>query len=269
MPRKLIIYCDESVSSGRYYSNFYGGLVVDSLLHGSVEDRLNDAVNAMGLRSEVKWTSITESLAPRYIRLVHSIFDEAEKGTIKLRMMFTQNRHVPILTPEQRATSYHRLYYQFIKWGIGLQQIDRTGGPVQVHLRLDKLPQNKEQVAQFKSFLESLTQNPEFRAAHIELKRSWIEEIDSSKHVLAQATDLILGSIAFRLNRHHRDIAPGAARRGRRTRAKESVYDVVNERIRRLYPNFNIGISTGHRGDLTNRWHDPYRHWLLVPRNRQ
>jgi len=34
-----------------------------------------------------------------------------------------------------------------------------------------------------------------------------------------------------------------------------------------LYPNFNIGISTGQsRPGWENRWTAPYRHWSFVPK---
>lgn len=32
-----------------------------------------------------------------------------------------------------------------------------------------------------------------------------------------------------------------------------------------IHPRFNIGISTGQRGDSTYRWQQSYRHWLFIP----
>ena len=40
MARELLIYCDESDQSGRKYSNFYGGLLVESMHLVEVERRI-------------------------------------------------------------------------------------------------------------------------------------------------------------------------------------------------------------------------------------
>jgi len=269
MPRKAIIYCDESVSKGRYFSNFYGGLYVDSKDHDPLSDRLESAIQEMGLKSEIKWASITPSVLDRYLAFADLIFDELESENAKIRVMFTQNRHVPLLTPEQRESSYHRLYYQFVKWGFGLEHASTRSEPLQIHLRLDKLPSNAEQNLQFKSFLAALGQAPHLRESAVQFGRGWIEEIDSKKHMLAQALDLVLGAMAFRLNHHHLAKPDGQRNRGKRTVAKEKVYKRINSRIRLLYPNFNIGVSTGQPNGPVDRWDHAYRHWLFVPKGRE
>ena len=35
----------------------------------------------------------------------------------------------------------------------------------------------------------------------------------------------------------------------------------------KIYPNFNIGMSTSARGDFSNNWKDPYRHWCFKSKN--
>ena len=72
--------------------------------------------------------------------------------------------------------------------------------------------------------------------------------------------DIILGSINFKLNNLDKVKIEGANKRGRRTIAKEKLYKVILKNIREIYPNFNIGITTGIRGNIKNRWLDPYRH---------
>lgn len=73
----------------------------------------------------------------------------------------------------------------------------------------------------------------------------------------------------FRLNDKHLEKPAGKHRRGKRTVAKEAVYKHISARIRRIYPGFNIGISTGTGGELANRWNHPYRHWLFTPADRE
>ncbi len=45
--------------------------------------------------------------------------------------------------------------------------------------------------------------------------------------------------------------------------AKEKLYKGILKNIKEIYPNFNIGMSTSARGDLSNRWKDQYRHWCF------
>jgi hypothetical protein len=134
-----------------------------------------------------------------------------------------------------------------------------------MRVNLDNIPHNKAKVDQFKSFICSLTHHPPFRDNGIKFKNENIAEIDSKKHVLAQCLDIVLGSMQFRLNDLHLVKPAGSGIRGKRTRAKETVYKLINSRIRNNYPNFNIGISTGIQGEITNRWHHSYRHWRFVP----
>jgi hypothetical protein len=51
--------------------------------------------------------------------------------------------------------------------------------------------------------------------------------------------------------------------------AKEQLYKHILSRIRKIYPGFNVGITTGQQGNKTNRWRHPYRHWLFIPANAQ
>lgn len=68
-----------------------------------------------------------------------------------------------------------------------------------------------------------------------------------------------------RLNERHTKPVPPAKRRSKRAKAKSAVYSRVKDRIWQLYPHFNVGISTGTPGGLTDRWSHPYRHWLFQP----
>ncbi len=61
----------------------------------------------------------------------------------------------------------------------------------------------------------------------------------------------------------------GSNRRGSRTIAKEKLYKHINAHIRSLHKGFNIGITTGTRGDMENLWRDPYRHWRFEPKDAQ
>ncbi len=101
--------------------------------------------------------------------------------------------------------------------------------------------------------------------AKVILQKDQIADVDSKNHVILQGLDIILGSMNFRLNDKHLEKPPNSKRRGKRTIAKEAVYKVMNKRIREIYPNFNIGVSTATIEGLHLRWVHKYRHWKFVP----
>lgn len=95
-----------------------------------------------------------------------------------------------------------------------------------------------------------------------------IAEAISHNHIILQCLDLILGSMEFRLNEKHKVKVEGQRKRGKRTIAKEKLYKHINAHIRSIYPNFNIGATTGNQDNIENRWKHPYRHWKFTPSNK-
>lgn len=218
----------------------------------------------------MKWQRVTEQYLPKYVALMDAFFDLVAAGLVKVRIMFTQNANQPVnLTAEQLADEYFILYYYFFRHAFGLSHCNPTGKPVYVRAYFDELPDTLPKRQAFKEYIKGLQTQPEFRLARIVFRKQNIAEVDSRQHRLLQCLDVVLGSMAFRLNDGHLEIPPGARRRGKRTVAKEKLYKHISQRIRLLLPGFNCGASTGLRGGLENRWLHPYRHWLFVPREHQ
>ena len=126
------------------------------------------------------------------------------------------------------------------------------------------MPDTKEKNSEFKEHILYLNN---IFDEHITIKKEDIVEINSKEHVIQQCMDIILGSINFRLNNLNKIKLNETKRRGKTTIAKEKLYKVILKNIREIYPNFNIGISTSTRGNVNNRWLDPYRHWLFKTKN--
>jgi len=263
---ELVIYADESHSRGGRYGNFYGGALIDARDLEFVRASLIEAKRAAGLEgSELKWNAITPRREEAYLRLVEAFFDLIEQGLVKMRVMFTDNRHEALnLEDYHRNNRYHLLYYEFVKHAFGLAYCD-LGGPTRLRVYLDNMPQNREKVRVFKARLAALSSNPEFRRAGLFVPEDQIAEVNSGDHVIMQTVDVVLGSMQFRMNRKHKAKPEGSRTRGKKTRSKENVYKAINARIRSIYPHFNVGISTGHPKGREDRWHHGYRHWLFVP----
>ena len=264
--KEYLIFCDESDVDGKFFSNFYGGVLVGSSQYDRITARLNDEKKRLNLHGEVKWAKVSAAYTEKYQDLMRVFFSEIAAGHARVRIMFRQNAHVPTgLSREQIEGAYFRLYYQFIKHGFGLSFHRPMGHPVRLKLFFDEFPETKEAATQFKGFILGLKDFPPIHRAGLTIRPEDIAEIRSHDHVLAQCLDVVLGAMAFRLNDKHRVIPEGAKRRGNRTIAKEKLYKAILADIKRVRPNFNIGISTGTDGDLSKRWHAPYLHWRLVP----
>jgi hypothetical protein len=269
MPQEYIIYCDESEEKGSHFSNFYGGALLKSVHLLNIQETLQKKKEELNLFGEVKWNKITENYADKYIALIDVFFDFIAFGMIKVRIMFTQNTIVAKNLSERHIDEkYFILYYQFIKHAFGLRYMQNLSGGNIVRIYLDKLPDTKEAVWKFKSFLTILSKTREFREAGVSITWENITEVTSHFHDVLQCLDIVLGAIHFKLNDKHRYIEKGRKRRGKRTKAKERVFKHISKRIRAIYPNFNVGTSTSHGDNEANRLHHAYRHWRFIPRER-
>ena len=168
MSKEYIIYCDESIDKGRYFSHFYGGALVRSQELGEVQKVLVAKKNELNLYNEIKWSKVTYQYLDKYIDLMEAFFDFVAEDQVKIRVMYTQNSIIPSsLSPEQINNEYFLLYYQFIKHAFGLQYSNSTDEKIRVRLYLDDLPDTREKAAIFKNFLLSLNKNPQFQNAGI------------------------------------------------------------------------------------------------------
>lgn len=262
---RYLIYCDESDDKGPFYSNFYGGALVRDSDRQRIEGILSTAKGAWS-GHEFKWTKIGPNNEACYISFVQAIFKLVTDRDLKLRMMFTQNINQPHKTAEHdEENRYFILYYHFLKHAFGLQHCnDANDQQVIISVLLDDVPKTRAQFDNFKNFLCGLTNYPLFFNSRVAIPKPEIASVDSRNHVILQAVDVVLGAMQFRLNDKHLEIPAGARVRGKRTRSKERVYKEINRLIRAIYPNFNIGVSTGEPNP-SDRWNHRYAHWLFVP----
>lgn len=71
---QYIIYCDESVKNGEYFSNFYGGALVRSIHLEEVKTALENKILELNIHGEVKWQKVTENYLEKYKELVNLVF---------------------------------------------------------------------------------------------------------------------------------------------------------------------------------------------------
>lgn len=262
----IYIWLDESDKKGRYYSNFYGGILIESTYYGSFIKRLSALLSDCGIFEEIKWTKVNAFNFERYKKVVDFLFDEMKNGYIKIRIFFRNNQYKPIgLTPVQKENEFTLLYYQFIKHAFGLKYCDWNIEKF-VRLYIDDIPARGSQVSIFKRYILGLNNDNGFKANNVIIRENDIIEVDSKKHLPLQLLDLILGSICFRLNDKHKEKDASTGKRGARTVLKERLYKYILSKIREIKPYFNPGISTGLDCLPQNRWNHSYRHWDFHPR---
>jgi hypothetical protein len=193
-------------------------------------------------------------------------FDLIAAGKVKIRIMFRQNTIQPrYLTPDHHEQKFFILYYLFLKKGFGLDCSPVVRGGVRVRIYPDQIPDTKAKLDRFRNFLARLSNRPEFRERNIRVAKEDITDVISHDHVILQCLDIVLGAMHFKLNDLQKKRVPGKVHREKRTREKDKLYKLINFRIRQIYSNFNIGVSTARR-ENDSRWTDEYRHWILMPR---
>lgn len=268
--QQYIIYTDESEKKGRFFGNFYGGVLVRSSDFDYIKKSLEQKKEELNIKGEVKWQKVTENYLQKYLELMSLFFDYVAEDRIKVRIMFTHNIKQAVgLTKEQREQEYFLLYYQFFKHIFGFNYSNPGRHPTSLYILLDQLPDKKEKNEKFKSFIYNLQELDVYKEANLYFRSmSDIGEATSHDHILLQCLDVTLGAMEFRLNEKHKDIPEGKKRRGNRTKAKEKLYKYINKRISEIYPRFNIGKTTGTI-DKSDRWNHPYRHWCFEPKNNQ
>ena len=89
---RYIVYCDESSSNGDLYTDFFGGCIIEASKIRYIEERLNERKRALNLKSEIKWTHVSEQYLDKYIQMIHTFFEYVRAGIIKVRIMFRKKR---------------------------------------------------------------------------------------------------------------------------------------------------------------------------------
>lgn len=266
--KEYIIFADESLKNGPKYGNFYGGLIVGASQYERITKILNDLKESLNLHGELKWSKVTECYLEKYKKFMQAVFRHMKPGDIRMRVMFQKHtRRRNDLTSEQNDNEFGLLYYQFLKHAFGFRHARLTGEPVNLRFYLDVLPVGLEKRERFKGYLVALSKSHEWREAGLKLERENVVEVESHHHALLQAVDIVTGAMAFKLNHFHKERHPETGKKGKRTRAKESLYKFILAEIREIRPRFNIGISTGGWGE--ERWTMPYRHWDFFSKKRE
>ena len=264
---EYIIYCDESVSDGKYYTDFFGGVLVRNTDFDQIRIALDSKKQELNLQGEIKWVKVTENYLEKYKQMMDIFFSFVKENRLKVRIMFRATSQTPSnLSTEQVHNKYSLLYYQFVKHAFGLIYHDGIENkPVYLRLYFDEIPYPLDKRDAFKSHILSLQRHSRFRKVHLMIRKDDVVEINSRKHSIQQCMDIVLGSISFILNKKNEVLQPGGARKGHRTRAKEELFHHILGLIREsnAVEFFNISKTTPI-AIPKDFWTMPYRHWKFT-----
>lgn len=264
---EYIIYSDESVSQGEYFSDFFGGALVTNRNFNEVNSALEAKKLELNLMGEIKWTKVSVTYLEKYKQMMDLFFSFVKQNKVKLRIMFQESGHsYAPLHQDQIVNRYHLLYYQFIKHAFGLVYHDGPADEtVFLKLYFDKMPVSIQENDAFKAHIAYLQNLWQFRRARIVIRPDDIAEIDSHKHSIQQCMDIVLGAMAFRLNNKHLVIPPGETEPGHKTKAKEALFNHILELIKDADGIEDFDISKTTLPDRArDRWIIPYRHWKFL-----
>ena len=260
----IFIWLDESDRHGEFYSNFYGGILVSSKHHREVMERMRSIVAEVGINDEIKWQKVNEYHYEKYLRVVDELFDLAKEGKLKIRIFFRHNQFTASrLTPDEKKADYQMLYYQFIKFAFGLPYADEDLDSMT--LFIDEIPLRQSERDEFLLHIRGMANDPVLKSKGLRIADDGIVEVNSKQHLPLQFMDVILGAICFKLNEKDKLKAEGENKIGKRTLVKLKLYKHINARIREIYPNFNIGVTTPIRVPADS-WTQVYRHWSFIPK---
>lgn len=264
---EYIIYCDESVSDGKYYTDFFGGVLVRNIHIDAIREALDAKKQELNLSGEIKWVKVTGNYLEKYKQMMDLFFSFIKENKLKVRIMFRETAQTPSnLSPDQVHNRYSLLYYQFVKNAFGLIYHDAPGkAPVYLRLYFDEIPYPLDQRDAFKAHILSLQRHSRFRKAHIKIRIEDVVEIDSGKHSIQQCMDIVLGSISFMLNKKNEVVPEGSTERGHRTVAKEKLFHHILHLIQESdgIDFFDISKTTPIQVPK-DFWTMPYRHWKFV-----
>lgn len=226
--KEYFVWCDESIKKGEFYSNFYGGVLIQSKDVKYVNNALKGIVDKIKITEEIKWGKVDGIKLKAFIALMDIFFKLVRKNRIKVRIMFRQNAKVAKnLQQEHMSNEFFLLYYQFIKHAFGLQYSNTTKLPIYVRVHFDNLPDTISKALQFKEYIKGLERVKSFLDAKIRFRKEDIVEVDSKLHLPLQFLDVIPSSMQFRLNDKHKEKPFGKSRRGKGLLPKKNYTNIL------------------------------------------
>lgn len=258
-PREYILYADESIERGAFFSNFYGGLLISSRDRGAVVAALEAEKARLNLHNEVKWQKVTLNYLNKYLELSSLFFEFVRDRKIRLRILFTDNANVPEnLVNLNFSRRYLQLYLSFIEHAFDIECRLPNDEAARLRILLDELPVSINDKRFFRQQIYKLNNSPAFRKGNFLVIPDAVGEIDSREHVLLQCLDIVLGAMQARMNARDTNASRPV---GKRSAAKQQLSAHILSQVRSIHRNFHMEVTTPVA--VNQGWQCCYRHRLF------
>jgi hypothetical protein len=261
------VYADEAWThepEHRFW-RFYGGALLRSSERPRIENELLALKAQRGLHGEIKWSLTTPARAERFGALVDRFLDFVEYGDVKLRYMWLDQRRqdTTALSEWHREYGFYILYYYFVVFGFGLPWHNERDA-VGIEFFPDTLPDEPQKRREFRDFLLRAHNARRFRQ-RAPFRVTNVAAVDSTKHIILQCVDVIIGAVGYKLNKQYK--AKRGGKRSRSSVAKIELWERILDRLgaidmgERGTRSFAVGVNTGTGPEALNRWQHKFRQW--------
>jgi hypothetical protein len=253
----------------RYWC-FFGGLFALQNDADRLETELQQCLVKQNHRNEIKWGKLSIQNLSLYKELVDIFFDNLQKHELKYRQVFLDRAcvHVPSLGDPLLSDLdiQFRICYQFLKHSFGLSYMPRAAsGSDIIFIRLDthSSQKHKDDLKQFVEQLPTLLKRTDLdiRLAHL----------SSHKLIRICVCDVLAGAAGSYGNRWHDRREPGVKGMSSKQKCRLELAKYIYNHLRRLdhitrgSRAFNWFESTGHDGNIENRFRHKLRIWKFHP----
>jgi hypothetical protein len=255
----------------RYWC-FFGGLFALESDADRLETELRHCAARHNYRNEIKWGKLSIQNLSLHKELVDILFNNIEKQNFKYRQAFLDRAFVHVPSPADPQLSdldiQFRICYQFLKHSFGLSYMPKSANGLDtILIRLDthSSQKHKEKLRQFTEQLPRLLNRTDLdvRLAHVR-----------SHHLMRLCIcDVLAGAAGWYGNRMHDRRNAGVRGMTPKQKCKLDLAKYIYDGLRRLDKitrgsrAFNWFESTGHDGNVENRFNHKLRIWKVHPQN--
>jgi hypothetical protein len=253
----------------RYWC-FFGGLFALENDADRLETELRNCASKHNYRNEIKWGKLSIQNSGLYKELVDILLSNIENHDFKFRQVFLDRAFVHVSSPTDPPLSdldiQFRICYQFLKHSFGLSFMPKAvAGFDTILIRMDthSSQKHKEKLKQFTEQLPKLLNRTDLdiRLAHV-----------CSHHLMRIGVcDILMGAAGSYGNRMHDRRDEGVRGMTPKQKCRLDLAKYIYDGLRRLNNTtrgknaFNWFESTGHDGNIENRFNHKIRIWKFHP----
>lgn len=194
----FLIYCDESSITGDRYM-IIGGLVINSKALLELKALIGEYRKNYGMIYELKWGKISINRLEHYKALIDIIFDLIDEGRINFRcaVFDTTKFNHKRFNDGDSELGFYKMYYHLLFYAFGTDYHQNKN-------RFVVYPDQKPGKYNLFELKNRLNNNMFYKLGNRQSPFGSIESTNSKKSDFIQIVDILLGAIAYHINKKHK-----------------------------------------------------------------